>query len=174
MTKRVNPAKASIVETLKDLLSKSKSVAIVNYTGLKVSQATQLRSLVKQAGGRVVIAKNTLFQIALGKDLDLSGANAFIFAVSDEVSPLKAVADFAKKNPAAAGPVFKSGILGDRILSASEVTQLSSIPDRTTNYQLLTTHLKSPIFNLAFNLNWPIKRTVLSLKGLSFSRGVKS
>lgn len=165
MTKRVNPAKASIVNTLKDLLSQSKSVAIVDYRGLKVSPATQLRRSIKKAGGQVVIAKNTLFKIAFGKfDLDLSGPNAFIFALTDEVSPLKAVADFAKKNQL---PVFKSGILGDRVLTAAEIIQLSSTPDRPTLNSLLTTHLKSPIYHLVYHLNWNITKLVRILKEVS-------
>ena len=154
MTKRVNPAKASIVSSLKDLLSKSKSVAIVDYKGLKVSQATQLRSLVKKAGGQVVIAKNTLFKIASGKsDLDLSGANAFVFAISDEITPLKAVADFAKKNQL---PVFKSGFYGDRVLTAAEITDLSGTPDAKTSAS-----------KLVYILNWNIIKLVRTLKEVS-------
>jgi len=154
MTKRVNPAKASIVENLKNLLSQSKSVAIVDYKGLKVSQATQLRNLVKKAGGQVVIAKNTLFKIASGKsDLDLSGANAFVFAISDEITPLKAVADFAKKNQL---PVFKSGFYGDRVLTAAEITDLSGTPDAKTSAS-----------KLVYILNWNIIKLVRTLKEVS-------
>ena len=153
MTKRVNPAKASIVSSLKDLLSKSKSVAIVDYKGLKVSQATQLRSLVKKAGGQVVIAKNTLFKIASGKaDLDLSGANAFVFAISDEITPLKAVANFAKKNQL---PVFKSGFYGDRVLTVAEITDLASTPDAKTSAA-----------QLVFVLNWNISKLVRTLNAI--------
>ena len=153
MTKRVNAAKASIVSSLKDLLSKSKSVAIVDYKGLKVSQATQLRSLVKKAGGQVVIAKNTLFKIASGKsDLDLSGANAFVFAISDEITPLKAVANFAKKNQL---PVFKSGFYGDRVLTVAEITDLASTPDAKTSAA-----------QLVFVLNWNISKLVRTLNAI--------
>ena len=154
MTKRVNPAKASIVENLKNLLSQSKSVAIVDYKGLKVSQATQLRNLVKKAGGQVVIAKNTLFKIASGKsDLDLSGANAFVFAISDEITPLKAVADFAKKNQL---PVCKPGFYGDRVLTAAEITDLSGTPDAKTSAS-----------KLVYILNWNIIKLVRTLKEVS-------
>jgi len=158
MTKRVSSAKASIVANLKDLLSKSKSVAIVDYKGLKVSQATQLRSLVKRAGGQVVIAKNTLFKIAAGiSDLDLSGANAFVFALTDEISPLKAVADFAKKNQL---PVFKSGFFGDRVLTAAEISDLSSTPDAKTSSA-----------QLVFILNWNIGRLVRTLDAVAKVKG---
>src|SRR3990172_8560586 len=84
MTKRVNPAKASVIDHLKDLLAKSKSVAIVDYRGLKVSQATALRQAIKKAGGQYIVAKNTLFKIASGlKDLHLEGISGFIFSNTD-------------------------------------------------------------------------------------------
>lgn len=152
----MNTKKTSIVASLKDLLAQSKSVAIVDYKGLKVSQATQLRSQVKKAGGQVVIAKNTLFKIAAGiSGLDLSGANAFVFALTNEISPLKAVADFAKKNQL---PVFKSGIYGDRVLTATEISELSTTPDAKTSAA-----------QLVFVLNWNITKLVRTLKEVSLS-----
>ena len=159
MTKRVNAAKASIVSSLKDLLSKSKSVAIVDYKGLKVSQATQLRRDIKKAGGQVVIAKNTLFKIALqelwgrNERSEFNGPNAFVFSLSDEITPLKAVADFAKKNQL---PVFKSGFYGDRVLSAAEISDLAGTPDSQTSAA-----------KLVYVLNWNITKLVRTLKEVS-------
>ncbi|OGC92383.1 50S ribosomal protein L10 [Candidatus Amesbacteria bacterium RIFCSPLOWO2_01_FULL_49_25] len=165
----ISPKKTSVVAALKNLLSQAKSVAIVDYRGLKVSQATLLRQQIKKAGGQMVIAKNTLFKIALGKKIDLSGTNAFVFSLSDEVAPLKTIAEFAKKNPAAAGLSFKSGILADRVLSAAEVSQLSSIPDKPTLAAKLVGSLNSPLFNLAYNLNWNITKLVRTLKEVSLT-----
>src|SRR3989344_4484715 len=110
----VHPHKALVVDHLKDLLSRSKSVAIVDYKGLKVSQVTQLRRDIAKAGGDMVVAKNTLFKIASGHtDLTLEGTSAFIFSQSDEVSALKAVRRLSlKKNPAPPPPrrlLFFSG-----------------------------------------------------------------
>lgn len=162
MIKHVNPAKASIVETLKDLLSKSKSVAVVDYKGLKVSQATELRKAIKKAGGQYVVAKNTLFKIASHPfDLKLGGISGFVFSLTDEVSALKAVAEFAKKNTVTSGPVFKSGLLGDRVLTASEVSELSSVPDPKTSMS-----------KLVFVLNWNIGQLVRTLDAVAKSKEV--
>ena len=170
MTKRVNPDKASVIDHLKDLLAKSKSVAIVDYRGLKVSQATALRQAIKKAGGQYIVAKNTLFKIASGlKDLHLEGISGFIFSNTDEVAAIKAVADFAKKHTI---PTFKSGILGDRVLTTAEITQLSSIPDRTVNCQLLTVNLKSPLYNLTYHLKWNISSLVRTLDAVAKSKVV--
>ena len=130
----VTSQKASRVDALRKLVSDSKSVAVVDYTGLNVAQATQLRQDIKAAGGEMKVEKNTLFKIAL-KDLgsniqDLKGLSAFVFAKSDEIAPLKIVADFIKKNTLLS---FKAGLMGDNILSSAEVTALANTPARDTS-----------------------------------------
>lgn len=129
--KKINPAKSSRIEALKKLLDQAKSVAVMDYKGLKVSQATELRKLVKKAGGEVKIDKNTLFKIATSNpDLKLEGLSAFIFSNTDEISALKAVADYSKKNTILS---FKLGLLGNKILSDSEVLALANTPSRETS-----------------------------------------
>jgi len=156
---KITPKKSSIVSDLSDLVSKSKSIGVVDYKGLKVSQATELRKSIHKAGGEMIITKNTLFKIAAKqKDLPLSGTSAFIFSLNDEVSALKAVADFAKKNSL---PNFKAGLLGDKILSESEVKELSAIPDKNT---LLT--------RLVYSFSWNIGQFVRTLDAVAKSRGV--
>ncbi|KKT58417.1 MAG: 50S ribosomal protein L10 [Candidatus Amesbacteria bacterium GW2011_GWB1_47_19] len=167
--KKVNPAKTSVISRLSDLIKSSKSVAIVDYQGLKVSQATQLRQAVRLAGGQFVVAKNTLFKIASGiKDLDLSGTSAFVFSKTDEISALKAVAGFAKKNNL---PTFKQGLMGDRVLTAEEISILAALPDRNTQYSQLVSRLNSPISKLVYSLNWNISKLVRTLDAV---REVKS
>ena len=166
MTKKISPRKSSSVSELSDLLSQAKSVAVVDYTGMTVSQATQLRRDVKKAGGEMKIAKNTLFRIALKQssgdqlsvDSDqLSGLSAFIFSTVDEVAAIKAVADFGKKANLMA---FKMGMLGDRVLTAAEVTNLANVPSKET---LLT--------RLAYSCNWGISQLVRTLDAVSKKGG---
>lgn len=173
MNKRpVNPAKAARVEALKQLLEGAKSVAIVDYTGLNVPQATRLRRAVKAAGGQFKVEKNTLFRIALQSsnnqfpisNLQLSGLSAFVFSNSDEVSSLKTVAEFAKAN---AVLTFKAGLLGERVLSADEVKTLAQLPSRPTLYSALAGSLASPFQRLIYGLNWNTIRLIQALKGVN-------
>lgn len=125
--KTVNPDKVARVAALKHLLSESKSVAVVDYTGLKVAQATQLRRDLKAAGGEMKVEKNTLFKLAVGKDdFNPEGLSAFIFSRADEVSALKILAEFMKKNAVGS---FKAGLLGDRVLTADEISSLAQTPN---------------------------------------------
>jgi len=169
MTK-INPTKTAVVASLQDHLSSSKSVAVVDFAGLKVNQANDLRRAIKAAGGKYVVAKNTLFKIATGiKDLDLHGISGFVFSKNDEVSAIKAVSDFAKKN---SGPTFKLGLMGNQVLSADQVTQLAALPDRPTLAAKLVGTLNSPLFKLAYNLNWNLGQLVRTLDAVAKSKGV--
>ena len=121
--KKFNPRKTASLEELKKLLEKAKNVAVVDYTGMTVAQATDLRQAIKAAGGLMKVTKNTLFKIAAGKpDLPLTGLSAFIFSLRDEISALKPI-----KLP------FKLGLAGDRVLTAAEVQQLAATPARDTS-----------------------------------------
>ena len=164
---QITPAKAASVANIKELLGSSKSVAVVDYTGLKVSQATALRQAIKKSGGHVLVTKNTLFQIAFGQPLKLSGLNAFIFSQSDEITAIKAVVDFAKKNSVL---TLKSGLLGDRVLTAAEITQLANTPDKTTLAAKLVGSLNSPLFRLVYSLNWNRSKLVRTLDAIRQSK----
>jgi len=119
----MNQRKITSVEEIKTLLKDAKNVAVVDYTGMTVAQATDLRKAVKASGGQMKVAKNTLFKIAAGKpDLPLTGLSAFIFSLQDEISALKQV-----KLP------FKLGLAGDRLLTAAELTQLANTPSKETS-----------------------------------------
>ena len=160
-TKKVNSVKASLVSELKDVLSKSKSVAVVDYKGLKVSQATELRRTIKKAGGQIVVTKNTLFSIATGiKDLKIDGPSAFVFSLTDEVSAIKALSDFAKKNTL---PTFKMGLLSDKLLTKDEITVLADLPSKEVLISQVLGGLNSPITGLVYNLNWNLSKLVRTL-----------
>lgn len=128
---KFNPRKTSALTELKDLVKNAKSVAVADYKGMSVTQATEIRKAVRKAGGEVKVTKNTLFKIASGnKDLKLEGLSAFIFSNADEISALKIVADYAKKNNILA---FKMGFIGDRVLSETETLSLANTPSKETS-----------------------------------------
>ncbi len=164
-SQKVNPAKASLVKDLSDTFSQSKSVAVVDYRGLKVSAATELRKSIKKAGGKVVVTKNTLFSLATGiKDLEITGPSAYVFSLTDEVSAIKAVADFAR-TPAAGGlPVFKMGFIGGQTLSKDEITSLATLPPKEVLIAKILGGLNSPLYGLANSLNWNLSQLVRTLE----------
>ena len=147
--KTIHPSKIARVDALKKLLSKSKSVAVVDYKGLQVSQATELRRQIKAAGGEMKVEKNTLFKLAVGKDFDLAGLSAFIFSITNEVSALKPV-----KLP------FKMGLYDGRVLGAAEIESLAKTPN-----------LETSIARLMFLFNYHTSKLVRILDAIARNGG---
>ena len=157
MTKReIKPQKTARVSSLRDLISKAKSIAVVDYTKMTVPQATELRKQVRAVGGEVKVEKNTLFKIALNQNIDTKGLSAFVFSNNDEISALKVVSDFVKKNNVLS---FKMGVLGDKILTAEDTIRLSQTPSVTTS-----------ISKLLYLLNYGTSKLVRTLDAIAKAR----
>jgi len=153
----MNQNKVGRVSKLRDLLSKAKSVGVVDYKGMNVAQATQLRSEIKKVGGEVKVEKNTLFKIATGiKDLDIKGLSAFVFSNSDEVSALKTVFDFIKKNNVLS---FKFSLVGNKILNAEETVKLSQ-----------TASKEDSVSKILYLLNYNMSKFVRTLDAIAKAR----
>lgn len=154
----LNPSKVARVTALKQLLTAAKSVAVVDYTGLKVSQATQLRREIKAAGGEMKVEKNTLFKLAVDKkDLNIDGLSAFIFSLQDEVSALKVLQDFIKKSGVGE---FKAGLWNGRILGSAEIESLAKTPN-----------LETSIAKLIFLFNYHTSKLVRVLDAIAQKGG---
>ena len=59
----IRPEKAIKVAELKELLAGSKGVVLVDYCGLSVAEDTELRSKMREAGIKYMVAKNTFVRI---------------------------------------------------------------------------------------------------------------
>ena len=60
----IRPEKAAKVSELKDLMTGSKGVILVDYCGLTVAEDTDLRRKMREAGVTYMVAKNTFVRIA--------------------------------------------------------------------------------------------------------------
>ena len=95
-------AKKQVVEEIKAKISASKSVVLVDYKGLTVAEATELRNAFRKANVEYKVLKNTLVRRAFNElgvsnfDADLNGATAVAFG-SDETGASKIVVENAKK-----------------------------------------------------------------------------
>lgn len=138
---------------LQDKVSKASSVVIADYAGTTVADQVKLRADVKAAGGEILVTKNTLVDLAVGKGKlseSLKGMNAVIFGYADPVAPIKAIFEFRKK---AEKLVIKQGYMDDRVLSPSEVEALSKLPGKQELLTKLVMLLKAPANNLVGTLN---------------------
>ena len=127
---------AQNIETLakiKEELDGVVAVWVVDYRGLTVKQAQQLRRNITEAGAHLKVYKNTLMKIALGdKELPtmdelLQGPSAFVFTNGDAAAAAKALKEFAKDNQ---NLVIKGGMMEGRVYDAAQVEAIASLPSR--------------------------------------------
>lgn len=146
---------------------KAKSIVVADYSGTSVKDQVTLRSAIKNAGGEVIVAKNTLIDIAVGKGKlteSLQGMNAAIFAYSDPVAPVKALFEFQKKTEKL---TIKQGFMDNLVLSKDEVISLSKLPSKNELLAKLLMILKSPATGLVNVLNAGPRNLVYALNAIA-------
>ena len=111
-----NPRNQAAVQMLREQLGGASTFFLVDYQGLSAGEFGQLRNQVRAAGGRVLVAKNTLINVVLkehgveGFEEVLTGPTALVLVGEDVAAPVKAIRDFAKNHPKEL-PVSKGGRL---------------------------------------------------------------
>lgn len=158
------------LDIVKQKVEKSKSVIFADYKGLSVNQFNQLRSKVRENGGEMLVAKNSLVKIVLkNKDIDkaLVGPNVAIFAYEDEIAPLKAVAEFNKENNL---PVFTAGFFENKALSSDEVITLSKIPGKQELYAKIVGSLSAPLSGMLNVLQGNTRNLIYALNAIKDSK----
>jgi large subunit ribosomal protein L10 len=148
--------KKLVVQEIKEKFDKAQSVVVVDYRGLTVDEATELRKQFREAGVEYKIYKNNLVKLAI-KDTefeavsaDLTGPNAVAFGYEDPVVPAKIIKDFAKEHKALE---LKSGVIEKKYLNLEEITAIADIPSRDVLIAKLLGSIKSPISNFAYLLS---------------------
>ena len=164
-----NTKNQSQVDMLTEKVGKAHSVAIVDYSGTTVTDMTNLRATVKEAGGEVLVAKNTLIDIAVGKGKvseSLNGMNAIVLSYQDAVSAMKNLFGFHKESKKLS---IKQGFMPteDRVLSPDQVKQLSEMPSKPELIQMLIARIQSPAYGLANVLKANQRNLVYALKAVA-------
>lgn len=145
-----NPRNATSVEELRALLGDAKTFFLVDYQGLSADQIGRLRTQVRNAGGRMLVAKNSLVGVVLKEqgaaDLGtkLTGPTALILVGDDPVAPAKAITDFAKDHPNDL-PTAKGGLLQGAVIEADAVARVAKLPPREQLLSELLGVLQAPL-----------------------------
>jgi large subunit ribosomal protein L10 len=144
--------KKQLVEEISTKFRESKSTIVVDYRGLTVSEVTELRKQLREAGIDFKVYKNTMTRRAAeqaelaGLNDALTGPNAIAFSNDDVVAPAKILNDFAKKHEALE---IKAGVIEGNIATVEEVKALAELPSREGLLSMLLSVLQAPIRNLA-------------------------
>src|SRR4051812_27883126 len=161
--------KAAAIEEVAGQIQESEAVFAVDYRGISVPQAAELRTRLTEAGARFRVVKNTLTERAVdqagvdGLKEVLQGPTAFTFVRADggDVAlAAKALATFRREHDVLA---FKGGVMGGDALTVDQLEALSRLPARDVLHGQLVAMIASPITGLVRGLNALISGLAIQL-----------
>lgn len=148
--------KEEIVEKLKGALKSAKSLVFINFKGLSVANATDMRRALKKEGVSYAVTKKTLAGRALdaekieGEKPLLEGELALAWG-EDLVAPARGIYAFQKKFPE--NLKILGGIFERRYLGAVEMVEIAKIPGMEILRGKFVNIINSPIQRFAVALN---------------------
>jgi len=147
--------KAAVVEQVAAQIQESEAVFAVDYRGISVQQAAELRERLGDADATLRVVKNTLTRRAveqagadsLGKLLE--GPTAFTFVRGDAALAAKALATFRKENDLLE---FKGGTMEGEAVSVEQIEAISRLPGLDALRAQFVGVLASPVTGLVRGL----------------------
>ncbi|MCP4336294.1 MAG: 50S ribosomal protein L10 [Mycoplasma sp.] len=152
----IRKAKEKQVKIISDKLKKSKSIVVAEYHGLTVAQLQELRLQLQEKDVELTVYKNRIFKIATKENgfedinAELTGPNIYAFGMSDDISPAKILANFAKKNKALK---LKAGTYEGKVIGLEELQLVASLPSMEEALGMLANSLLAPIKQIGISLN---------------------
>jgi len=159
--------KAAVVDRVADQIKESDAILAVDYRGISVKQAMELRAQLSEAGARFQIVKNRLTVRAADKagaeslkEL-LEGPTAFAFVHGDAAPAAKAIATFRRQNGLLE---FKGGTMEGETLSVEQIESIARLPARDVLHGQFVGVLASPLTTLVRGLASLISGLAIQLR----------
>jgi large subunit ribosomal protein L10 len=140
--------KKAIVAEVAEVAANASSLIAAEYRGLTVDQITSLRKESRNAGVYLRVVKNTLARRAIEdteyacvSDL-LVGPTILAFSQEDPAAAARVFKEFVKTNEKL---VVKSIALGGKLMEASQLETLATMPTRDQALGMLAGVLQAPI-----------------------------
>ena len=158
--------KATAIAEIVEDLRESEAVFAVDFRGISVPQAADVRTRLRDADARFRVVKNTLTERAADeagaeglKEL-LEGPTALTFVRGDVAVAAKAIATFNRETELL---TFKGGLLGGDRLTPEQIGSIARLPAREVLYGQLVGVVASPITGVVRTLNALISGLALQL-----------
>jgi large subunit ribosomal protein L10 len=158
--------KAAVIDQVAEQIQESQAIFALDYRGITVSQAAELRAKLREADASLRVVKNTLTERAADKagveslKAFLDGPTAFTFVRGDAALAAKALATFRREHELLE---FKGGTMDGGEVSADEIIAISKLPSRDVLHGQLVGVLAHPISGLARTLNQLIQGLAVQL-----------
>jgi large subunit ribosomal protein L10 len=144
--------KAAVIEEVAGQISEADAVFAVDYRGISVPQAAELRTRLREADSSFRVVKNTLTERAAdragaeGLKEYLDGPTAMTFVRGDAAMAAKALRDFRRATQLLE---FKGGWMNGAPLTPAEIDAIAQLPSREVLYGRLVGMVASPLTGLA-------------------------
>lgn len=142
------------VELIRQDLEKSSGVFLVDFTGLKAQDMLLLRRRLKEVGSHLRVVKNALALRAIsgtsweGMREWLVGPTALVVSFNDPILSAKIIS--TSEGETSLRP--KGGMVGEELLSSSEIKFLGTLPSREVLLAQTVGRLKAPFQQLSMSL----------------------
>ena len=148
------PSKSNVemLEKANASFEQANGVFLVDYRGLTVKEAQEVRHAIREAGGEMKVYKNNIVRLALEKNelpnLDeyLSGQIACVFYHDDPAAVAKAIKEEGKKLKKLE-PV--AGISDGKAIDAAGVQAIADLPSRDQLLSMLLNVMLAPMSGMA-------------------------
>ena len=148
--------KAAVIDEITVQIQESEAVFAIDYRGISVAQAAELRAKLRDVDASLRVVKNTLTIRAADKagaealKPVLEGPTALTFVRGDTASAAKAVADYAR----ATGLLpFKGGMLNGEALAPEQMSAIARLPTRDVLNSQFVNVVASPLTGLVTRLS---------------------
>ena len=154
-------AKQEQIDLIKDRFARATAAVLVDFRGLNVLKATELRNLFRKAGVDYKVVKNTLVEKAVkGTGLDnesflknLVGQTGIAWSYEDPSTAAKVLRDFRKDELVAARLAIKCGVIENTVMDGPRVeTELATMPGKDEIRAMLLATLQAPAQSLVRQL----------------------
>jgi large subunit ribosomal protein L10 len=150
--------KAAVIDEVAGQISGAEAIFAVDYRGISVPQAAELRTRLRDADATFRVVKNTLSELAADragaeglKEL-LQGPTAMAFVRGDAAAAAKALRDF-RRSTGGTLMEFKGGWMNGAALSPEDVDAIAQLPSREVLEYRLVGMVASPLTGVVTALN---------------------
>ena len=158
--------KSAAIEEIAAQIEGAEAIFAVDYRGISVAQAAELRSKLRESDSSFRIVKNRLTKLAADKagegrltDL-LEGPTALTFVTGDTAGAAKTISTFNKEHDVL---TFKGGFMGELLLDEDKFRSIARLPSREVLDGQLAGVVASPLTGLVRGLGSMIQGLALQL-----------
>jgi len=159
--------KKQIVEEVRNAFSQSKSVVLVDPTGLNMSEIEEIRDKLSEKGIKFKVAKKNLVKIAEkagGYKFDpevYSGSIGLILSYEDQIEPVKITHNLSKKFKKLQ---IRGGIFEKKYIDNNSIIEIANIPSEEELYAKIVGSIAAPISGIVNVLSGNSRNLVNVLK----------